>query len=73
MAWVKKRIQKYREGENPGFLEKFALEHGHPLNFLLHILAFISFTYGVYYKLWVWILVALLLIILGHLWCKMER
>jgi len=73
MAWIEKKIQKYREGQNPGLLEKLALEHGHPLNFLLHCLGFISYSYGIYIKEWVWILVAVLLILVGHLWCKMEK
>jgi len=44
MKWAEKRIQQYRDGRNPNILEKIALEHGHPVNFLAHLFCFSCFS-----------------------------
>jgi len=73
MKWVEKRIQQYREGRNPNILEKLALEHGHPVNFLAHLLALAALIYGLWMQEWVWIIVAALLAIVGHLYCRLQK
>lgn len=73
MGWVEKRIQQYRDGKNPNIFEKIALEHGHPVNFLASILSLAALIYGLWMQSWAWIIVAVLLAIVGHLYCRLQK
>lgn len=39
MSWVEKRINQYQQGQKPTWLEKRALEHGHPVHAALALIS----------------------------------
>ncbi len=73
MSWVNKRIKQYREGENPTFMEKMALEHGNPVNCVLSLISFIILIYGLWMHDWTWIIIAAVLGFSGHLYCWLQK
>ncbi len=72
MGWAEKRIEEYRNGEEPGFLEKRALEHAEPVNCAASILGFLLLLYGLWMHDFFFIGLAVLVGILGHVvsWTK---
>ena len=73
MSWAEKRIQQYREGRKPNIFEKIALGYGHPINFLAHLLALAALVYGLWERSYAWIIVAVLLGAVGHLYCRLQK
>lgn len=73
MSWAEKRIQQYTQGQKATWLEKCALEHAHPVNLLFHIIAFVVGVYGLWLHNWAWIIVALAIGFLGHLYCWLKK
>ncbi len=73
MSWVKKRIKQYREGQEPTIIEKMALEHGNPVNCFLSLSAFGFLVYGLWTHIWIWIIIAGFLGLLGHLYCWLQK
>lgn len=73
MSWVNRRIKEYREGDNPTFIEKSALEHGNPFNFVLTIVALVLFSYGLWMHDWTWIVVGLITASIGHIYCRIQK
>ena len=73
MSWVEKRIKRYKEGENPTFLEKMALEHGNPVNCVLSLFAFGSLGYGLWTHDFLYIIVGALLGFTGHVYCWLQK
>ncbi len=73
MSWVNKRIKRYREGDNPTFLEKMALEHGHPVNFVLSLIALAAVGYGLWMHDFLYIVIGILLGLLGHVYCFLQK
>ncbi len=71
--WSEKRIQKYKEGQKPTFIEKMALEHGHPVNCIASIIALVFLIYGLWFHNWTWIIVAVVIGLLGHLYCWLKK
>ncbi len=69
MSWVNKRIKQYQEGQKPTFIEKMALEHGNPVNCILSIIALGFLIYGLWFQNWLFIIIALVLGFLGHIYC----
>ncbi len=73
MSWVNKRIKQYKEGENPTFIEKMALEHGNPVNCILSLIALVVLVYGLWVNDWVWIIISIALGFFGHLYCWFQK
>jgi len=73
MGYVEKRIKAFRNGEDPTFLEKMALEHGNPVNCLLSLLAFGVFSYGLWTRDLIWVGAAVLIGFAGHLYCWLQE
>jgi len=73
MSWTEKRIKEYGEGQKPTYLEKMALEHGNPINCVLHIIALALLIYGLWTHQWTWIIAAAVAGILGHCYCRMKK
>ncbi len=73
MSWAKKRIQQYKEGQEATFLEKMALEHGHPVNCVASIIAFIFLGYGLWIHNYIWIIAGVAVGLLGHLYCWIKK
>lgn len=73
MNWAEKRIQQYRDGQKATWLEKRVLEHTNSLNLVAHIIAFIVGAYGLWLHNWTWIIVALVIASLGHLYCWLKK
>lgn len=72
MGWAEKRIAEYRKGAKATWLERLALEHANPVNCAAHIAATAAFVWGLWAHELIWILAAILIAILGHLyvWLK---
>ncbi len=73
MSWAKKRIQQYSQGQKATWLEKMALEHGHPMNFIASILALIFLGFGLWLHNWTWIIIGLVVATLGHIYCWLKK
>jgi fatty acid desaturase len=73
MGWAEKKIEEYTQGKKATWLEKRALEHGNPFHFLLGIIAVIVAVYGLWTHNWAWIVAALVLGFLGHLYCWLKK
>ncbi len=73
MCWAEKRIQQYKEGQDPTFIEKMALEHGHPVNCAASIIAFAAVGYGLWIHDYTWIVAGVVVAILGHLYCWIKK
>jgi len=73
MGWAEKRIQAYARGEKASWLEKKTLEHAHPVNLIAHILATVSGIYGLWMHNWTWIIVAVVLGLIGHLYVCLKK
>ncbi len=66
MGWAEKRIEAYREGEEPTFLERRALEHAEPVNCIASVLGLASLVYGLWMHDWLFIGFAVLIGFIGH-------
>ena len=73
MSWVDKRIEAYKKGEKPTFLEKMALEHGNPVNCALSVLAFVFVGYGLWMHDFLYIIIGIFLGLLGHVYCLIKK
>lgn len=73
MGWVENRIQQYIQDQKATWLEKRSLEHANPVNLLAHIIAFVAGIYGLWFHNWTWIITALIIGFLGHLYCWLKK
>ncbi len=72
MSWAEMRIQQYKKGQTPRFLEKISLEHANPVNFTLHIISLVFFSYGIWEHNLIWILMGGFSSIIGHIYCRLR-
>jgi hypothetical protein len=69
MGWAEHRIEEYRQGTPANWLERRMLEHANPVHFPLALVATAGFIYGLWMHDWLWIISALAVALLGHLYC----
>ncbi len=73
MRWAEKRIKQYKEGQKATYLEKLALEHGHPVNCVASIIATFFLIYGLWNQDITWIIVGVVIGIFGHFYCWVKK
>lgn len=73
MGWAENRIKDYKKGKKATWLEKRVLEHANPFHFPLATIAQVSLIYGLWIHNWIFILVAVVLGTIGHLYCWMQK
>jgi hypothetical protein len=73
MGWAEKRIEEYKRGKMPTWLERRALEHANPVHLVLAIVGTGLLIYGLWMHGWVWITTGLVLNFLGHLYCWLKK
>lgn len=69
MGWAEHRIQDYQHGQPATWLERRMLEHANPVHFPLALAASLGLVYGLWAHAWAWIIGALALALLGHVYC----
>lgn len=67
MSWADKKIEEYKEGGTPTFLEKRALEHADPVNCIATIMAFAVLIYGLWTNEWFLIGISVTIGFIGHI------
>lgn len=67
MSWVEKRVTQYQQGQKATWLEKRALEHGHPVHATLALISIPLFIYGLWTHSWLSIALGVTLNFIGHL------
>ena len=72
MSWVDKRIEEYKKGNGPTWIEKRILEHAHPAHLVMVVAGFIALVYGLWINDWFWIIYGLIFNILGHIYTWLE-
>lgn len=72
MGFAKKRVQEYKKGRKPTWLELRMLEHADPVHMTLAVVGTIALIYGLWVGAWLWIILGVGLNILGHIytWIK---
>lgn len=72
MGWAEKKVQLYKKGKKPTWLEKRMLEHADPVHMTLALVGLIALIYGLWMQNWLWILLGTGLNIIGHIyvWIK---
>ncbi len=73
MNWAEMKIQQYKKGQNPSFLERISLEHANPVNFAFHVLGAIPIIYGLWIHHLGLIFVGILLNLIGHIYCRLKK
>lgn len=68
MSFAQKKIQQYKKGKKPTWLEQRMLEHADPVHLTLAIVGTIALVYGLWINAWSWIIIGIGLNILGHLY-----
>jgi hypothetical protein len=71
MSWAKDRIDGYRQGQPASWLERRMLEHANPVHFALALASFVVLVSGLWLHNWAWIISALVLSLVGHVYCWM--
>ncbi len=73
MSWAEKRIEEYKQGKTPTWLELRLLEHANPVHLLLAIIGTGLLIYGLWMHMWTWIITGVALNFLGHLYCWSKK
>jgi hypothetical protein len=73
MSWVEKRIEEYKQGKMPTWLERRALEHANPVHLVLAKIGIVLLIYGLWTHNWMWIITGVILNFLGHLYCWLKK
>ena len=68
MSWAQKKVQSYKKGKKPTWLELRMLEHADPVHMTLAVVGTIALIYGLWINAWLWIILGVGLNILGHLY-----
>ncbi|TVQ60759.1 MAG: hypothetical protein EA379_07615 [Phycisphaerales bacterium] len=50
-------------------MERRILEHANPVHFTLAMIALVGFVYGLWMNNWIWIVGAVILSMIGHIYC----
>ncbi|QVL30384.1 hypothetical protein KIH39_16165 [Telmatocola sphagniphila] len=69
MGWAEHRIGEFHQGRSSNWMERRALEHANPVHLILSVLAMATFIYGCWMHEWIFIGLALVLSIVGHVYC----
>ncbi|MDD5651246.1 MAG: hypothetical protein PHF86_12665 [Candidatus Nanoarchaeia archaeon] len=72
MSFAKKRIQEYKRGKKPTWLEMRLLEHADPVHMILAIVGTIALIYGLWIGAWLWIILGVGLNIIGHIYAWLK-
>ncbi len=73
MGWADKRIKEYALGEKASLLEKTMLEHANPVNLVASLLALASLVYGLWLNNLAFVAVAIVLGLIGHIYCWLQN
>jgi len=73
MGWAEKRIEQYNQGQKANWVERRTLEHANPVHLVLGIIGSIALIYGLWTHSWLWIVIGVLLNLVGHLYCWLQK
>ncbi len=73
MGWADKRIEQYRQGQNPTWLEKRMIESTRPVFIVIFIIADVILSYGFIFHDWRAISLALIMIGSGYIYAWFKK
>ncbi len=73
MGWADKKIKEYSLGQKATWLEKMMLEHANPVNLIASLLALAALIYGLWINNLSFVAVALVLGLIGHIYCWLQQ
>ncbi|NBR07534.1 MAG: hypothetical protein EBT92_17460 [Planctomycetes bacterium] len=66
MGWASHKVELYRHGKIPNWLELRMLEHANPLHFVMAVFAIVGLVHGLWTHDWWLIIGSIVLSLMGH-------
>jgi len=69
MGWAERKVEEYNQGKSATWIERRCLEHANPVHLLLALVSVIPFIWGLWAHNWTLLTVAIILNLVGHMYC----